>query len=255
MNVISENKTVFLNKEFFESKKMNIYAISDLHLSLARPKPMEVFGPLWKHHHLKINENWEREVSKEDFVLVCGDISWAITLEEVLPDLNFIDRLPGKKVLVRGNHDYWWKSISKVRRLLPASIQVLQNDAIILSEGIAICGSRGWVCPGKENFNARDLKIYQRELQRMEMSLQTAQKFGARKIIVMIHYPPFNNFTGEYSDFEKLFCRFGVIKCVYGHLHAGDQRYAFNGVRKNIEYQLVACDYLNFKPLKVFSYF
>ncbi len=225
---------------------MRLFATADLHLSLNKTKPMEVFGPQWKDHHLKIKENWEREVEEQDVVLICGDISWAMTLEEALADLEFIENLPGKKIIIRGNHDYWWKGINKVRKALPSSISAIQNDSLLLQDGTAVCGSRGWLVPNGGNLTERDSKIYKRELNRVKLSLEDAQKKNPRRIVVMMHYPPFKRLAGK-SYFEELFHKYNVSKCFYGHLHANDQVYAYNGIKAGVEYRLVACDYLEFK--------
>lgn len=146
---------------------MRIFAISDLHLSFACDKPMDVFGGHWENYLQKIEENWKNKIKDDDIVLIAGDISWAMKLEEVSADLKWIDNLPGKKIMIKGNHEYWWKSISSVREILPESIMAIQNDAIKIGDYI-ICGTRGWVIPesGKE-LTEEDTKIYKREVERL----------------------------------------------------------------------------------------
>ncbi|WP_227765660.1 metallophosphoesterase [Zhaonella formicivorans] len=228
---------------------MAIYALADLHLSFAQDKPMSKFGKAWENHAEKIKVNWFNTVKAEDTVLLCGDHSWALKLEEAVPDLEFIGQLPGRKILIKGNHDLWWQSLKKMKQVLPGSIEVVQNTFEVV-EGKAICGSRGWICPNDDNFTAHDLKIYERELIRLENSLKAAKASGDREIIVMLHYPPFNN-RQEPSGFVELMHRYGVQTCVYGHLHGEVQRSAVTGNIGGIEYHLVACDYVNFTPVLI----
>ena len=158
---------------------MQIYAIADLHLSLTSEKPMDVFGEAWRGHAEKLERNWRERVQADDLVLIPGDISWAMQLSAALPDLSFIGDLPGKKILLKGNHDYWWSAIGRVRASLPEGMRALQNDSIV-ENGIGICGSRGWLCPGSNNFSAEDQKIYLRELDRLSLSLSSRTWFAAR---------------------------------------------------------------------------
>ena len=143
---------------------MRVFAISDLHLSNACDKPMDIFGGRWVGYTQKIEKAWNETVQKDDLVLIAGDISWAMKLEEAVPDLLWIDSLPGNKIIIKGNHEYWWKSVSAVRQVLPASIQAIQNDAIKL-DGLVICGTRGWDIPEKSS-SEEDIKIYKREIER-----------------------------------------------------------------------------------------
>jgi len=157
---------------------MAIYALADLHLSHNEPKPMDIFGPHWDNHPPKILANWNRVVGAGDLVIVAGDISWAMRLEEAAADLAWVASLPGHKLLIRGNHDYWWSAIGKVRRALPAGMHALQNDHFPW-DGWAVCGTRGWLCPGEEGFNKEeDGKVYRRELQRLKLSLDGARRAG-----------------------------------------------------------------------------
>ena len=169
---------------------MQIYAIADLHLSLTAEKPMDVFGEAWRGHAEKLERNWRETVNEDDLVLIPGDISWAMQLSAALPDLSFIGDLPGKKILLKGNHDYWWSAIGRVRATLPAGMRALQNDSIV-EAGIGICGSRGWLCPGSSNFSQDDEKIYLRELDRLTLSLQSLPQVETK--IAMLHFPPFSD--------------------------------------------------------------
>lgn len=224
---------------------MKLFAIGDLHLSHASDKPMDVFGPAWDDHAARIGESWRNTVAEDDVVLIPGDISWAMQLDEARADIDFIAALPGKKILMRGNHDYWWASLAKVRAVLPRGIYALQNDAIDLG-GAVIAGSRGWMCPGSSGFEPEtDKKIYDREAIRLGMSLERAGE--GRRIIAMLHYPPFNEKRNS-SAFTDLFEKHGVEHVVYGHLHGKSCRNAFEGVREGITYTLCSADHLGFAP-------
>ena len=224
---------------------MKLFAIGDLHLSHASDKPMDVFGPAWDDHAARIEESWRGLVAQEDVVLIPGDISWAMQLDEADADLQFIAALPGKKIIMRGNHDYWWSSLSKVKAALPHGIYALQNDAIDLG-GAVIAGSRGWVCPGSSGFEPEtDRKIYDREAIRLGMSLQKAGE--GKRIIAMLHYPPFNEKRNS-SAFTDLFEKHKVEHVIYGHLHGKSCRNAFEGVREGITYTLCSADHIGFMP-------
>jgi len=224
---------------------MKVFAIGDLHLSGSVDKPMDVFGAKWKDHVSRIRQNWLEGVSEEDIVLLPGDFSWAMHLDEVKADLQFLQELPGIKIMLRGNHDYWWTSVTQVRSLLPENIHVIQNDCF--GHGpLQVGGSRGWVCPGSVNFDeAADRKIYDREVGRLALSLSGMPKSGVR--IAMMHYPPFNE-TREPSGFTKLFEQESIQLVVYGHLHGRSCKGAFEGIRNGVEYRLVSADYIDFAP-------
>ncbi|MDR2088917.1 MAG: metallophosphoesterase [Clostridiales Family XIII bacterium] len=228
---------------------MGIYAIADLHLSFSSEKPMAIYGGVWVDHAKKTEENWRRTVGEGDTVLIAGDISWALKQREAEPDLRWIAALPGKKVLIRGNHDLWWASVSRLNALDP-SMYFLQN-AHYEAEGIAICGSRGWICPGDSNFKEEDEKIYARERRRLEMSLASAQKAGLAQKIVMLHFPPTND-KKEQSVFTELIRDYGVSRVVYGHLHGTDVfGRSVRGYHCGAEYNLVSLDYLLCTPLRI----
>lgn len=214
-------------------------------------KPMDIFGAAWKDHPRKIRDAWLRLVAEDDVVLVPGDISWAMTLEEAAEDLAYLGSLPGRIVMIRGNHDYWWSGIGKVRRALPANVFAIQNDHVRLTEEWAVCGTRGWVVPGGSGWDEeRDGPVYAREQLRLEMSLESAVKAGAGRIIAMLHFPPVNE-RHEPSGFTRLLERYPVVHCVYGHLHGAAQRGALTGTRGGVKYHLAACDAIGFRPLLI----
>ena len=221
---------------------MSVYAISDLHLP-ARVKPMDVFGEHWKNHFERIKADWNARVRQGDLVLLPGDLSWAMRLEEAIEDLNSIAALPGTKLILRGNHDYWWSSIGRVRRALPEGMYALQNDAMLLN-GRLYAGSRGWTLPGLEQSD-EDRKIYERERMRLEMSLKHARRLSEEApITCMLHYPPL---TEEEPGFSDILEAYGVTDCVYGHLHGPAIYGAVRGLRGSVRYHQVSCDGLDFK--------
>lgn len=230
---------------------MKIFAIGDLHLSHARPKPMDIFGPHWANHTGKIYEGWKSVVGEDDLVIIPGDISWAMHLKEAEQDLDWLARLPGRKLLVRGNHDYWWSSIGKVRSALPPGIFALQNDHYTWDD-LAVCGTRGWICPGDEGFeNGKDEKIYQRELLRLKMSLDSAIKDGCEEIIAALHFPPFNRFN-QPGGFTELLEEYRVKVCVFAHIHDSIRDTIFQGRRNSVCYYYAAADGIDFTPLEIY---
>lgn len=233
--------------------KMKIFAISDLHLSFACDKPMDVFGGKWEGYLDKIKLNWEKKVSDEDIVLIAGDISWAMKTDEVYSDLEWIDKLPGKKIMIKGNHEYWWKSISAVRAILPPSIMAIQNDSIKIG-GFIFCGTRGWILPEDGvTLSAEDEKIYKREIERVKLTLKSAalQRCNGEKIIAMIHYPPFG-LKREESEFTKLFEGYGVDAVIFGHLH-GYTKCSLVTEISGIKYYLTSCDHISNDPVLLFD--
>jgi len=223
---------------------MKIFAIADTHLSGQPPaKPMTVFGDNWLNHWDKIKTDWLSRVGSEDVVLLAGDISWAMTLAEALEDLNEIAALPGKIIIVKGNHDYWWQTIAKMNNAIGDRLTFLHNSFAVAGE-FAVCGSRGWLCPDDPAFNATDLPIYLREISRVKASITAAQAAGYRRTILMLHYPPLYR---NPSAFSQLFSQFQVELCVYGHLHAEATATAPCGEINGTRCQLVSCDALDFK--------
>lgn len=223
-----------------------IFAIGDLHLPGGADKSMDVFGAHWEGHFDRIAEDWVARVAPEDVVLIPGDISWAMRLEDALPDLDAIAALPGHKVMIRGNHDYWWSSIGKVRQSLKPGLYALQNDALRFGDTVC-CGSRGWLIPG-ETADADLRKIYARELVRMELSLQQGSKaLGENgRLVALIHYPPCDE-QGRENEMTQLFARYAVHDVVYGHLHGVANAHAFSGTLRGIRYHPVSCDGLGFQ--------
>lgn len=222
---------------------MKIYAIADLHLPGGDIKPMDVFGAHWENHFEKISADWRARVADDDLVLLPGDLSWAMRLEDAALDLARIGALPGRKLILRGNHDYWWNSISRLRAVLPEGMEALQNDAHIFG-GWVIAGTRGWVIPLKDAED--DQKIFARELIRLKMSLNRAREISpSGRLVVMTHYPPLTASSGE-TDFSRMISDYGAECAVYGHLHGPAIRYAFRGELGGVRYRLVSCDSLDF---------
>lgn len=223
-----------------------LFAIGDLHLPGGFDKPMNVFGSHWEGHFQKISADWTERVGCDDIVLIPGDISWAMHLHAVRDDLEAIAALPGKKILIRGNHDYWWNSISRLRAILPDGMYALQNDALSLG-GFVFCGSRGWSQPESDE-DAENRRIYQRELIRMEMSLNRGKALmkDTETLIVLTHYPPTDS-AGQITPMTRLFEDYGADEVFYGHLHGAANAYAFEGMVGTVRYHPVSCDRLGFK--------
>ena len=233
---------------------MRLYAIGDLHLSFGEgvEKPMDIFGPVWEGHAEKLRANWEAIIQPEDTVIICGDISWGLKLEEAKADLDWVHELPGKKIFFKGNHDLWWQSIGKLNKLYDdGTMNFMQCNCYMLDEKTAVCGARGWVCPGSDGFSEHDRKIYQREVARLKMSLDDAKKQGAEKIIGVLHFPPTND-KHQASGFTQLMSEYGVKTCVYGHLHGRDAfKNGIKSVYNGVQYRLVSLDYLDARPEEV----
>lgn len=233
---------------------MAIYTISDLHLSLNKEKPMDIFGENWTEHSEKIKKDWQEKVKNDDIVLMPGDFSWAMNLKETYDDFKYLEELPGKKILLKGNHDYWWETLTKMRKYLEEnnfkSIDFLYNNSYLYKNTI-IAGTRGWTT----NDDLDDKKIFERELGRLELSIQDGiKKFGENKeIIVCMHYPPIINkeMNIEERKLLNILKKYNVKKCIYGHLHGESQKYAITGDIEGIELILVSADYLKFKLLKI----
>ena len=210
---------------------------------------MDVFGGAWTDYIHKISENWIQRIRSEDTVIIAGDISWAMRLEEADEDFAFLGRLPGNKIILKGNHDYWWSSLKKMQTRWP-DFRFLYNNYQVYSD-VAICGTRGWICPGSSGFSQQDEVIYQRELTRLENSLRQAETAGYERRIGVLHYAPTNERL-EPSGFTALFERYGVERVVYGHLHTEyGFRAGISGIFNGVDYQLVSADYRAFIPLCV----
>lgn len=213
---------------------------------------MDVFGGNWVGYVDKIRADWAAKVTDDDIVLIGGDISWAMKQEDAEKDIEFFfENLKGKKILVKGNHDYWWNAIGKVRDMLPENFYALQNDSIRFGN-VVICGSRCWAVPGAPDFDERDRKIYNRETERLRLSLKSAVKDrqSGDKLIALIHYPPFNVHRDS-SQFTDMFEEFGVDCVVYGHLHGKDVRADKSVVKNGIKYYLTSCDLVENKLTEI----
>ncbi len=233
---------------------MKVFAISDLHLSLNNPKPMDIFGPVWEGYIDKVFDDWKAKVGEEDIVLLAGDFSWAMNLQDTKKDFELLSHLPGKKVIVRGNHDYWWKSISAVRDFLPNGIYAVQNDAIKFGN-VIICGTRGWQVPERDSeITPENLKIFKREAIRLELTLQAGEKLKSSeedRTICMIHYPPVN-FKREDSEYSHLLEKYKVDDVVFGHLH-GYKRATLSYIKNDIKYYLTSCDMTENKLILIYD--
>lgn len=228
---------------------MSIYAIGDLHFSTSVDKPMDIFGLNWDNHQNKIIDNWKQHIKDQDTVLVLGDTSWAINLTEAKEDLDIINSLPGQKIFIKGNHDYWWASVSKLKNMYN-EIVFLQNSHYKYGD-MGICGTRGWLCPNEVKFDRDDEKIYKREQLRLKISLDAAIKDGCSELIVIMHYPPTNDKLDE-SEFTKLFEQYDVKMVIYGHLHGKESfEMGLKGIRNGVEYVLASSDYIDFNPIKI----
>ncbi|HIU25162.1 MAG TPA: metallophosphoesterase [Candidatus Copromorpha excrementigallinarum] len=242
---------------------MSIYAIGDTHLSFAegKEKPMDIFGPRWYQHWKRLEKNWRDMVKEEDTVIVAGDISWALKLEDAKADLDWIDALPGRKVMFKGNHDLWWSGIKRLNAMYE-NITFIQND-FFLAENIYICGSRGWITPDSDEFSQEDEKVYRREQMRLEASIEKAEAHikkrisagetekGETEIIGVMHYPPVSK-PAAFSGFQQIFEDHGIKRVFYGHVHGEEGfRNTIRGKHHGIEYFLISLDFLNGQPFVV----
>ncbi|MDE6728554.1 MAG: metallophosphoesterase [Oscillospiraceae bacterium] len=223
--------------------------MGDLHLPFGVDKPMDIF-PGWNGHVERLLENWNSKITDDDTVVLVGDHSWALKLEESRKDLEFIDKeLKGRKILSKGNHDLWWSTTKKITDFISdngfSTISFLFNNAYLV-EGISICGTRGWI---RENDEPADQKVLNREAGRLEMSLQAGAKLGG-ELAAFIHYPPIYG-TEENAPIIELLHKYGVKRCFYAHLHGSSIRGALNGERDGINYKLVSADSVGFDPVKI----
>lgn len=232
---------------------MALFVIGDLHLATSVPKPMDIFGGNWDNHAEKICSAWKSLVSDEDTVVVCGDSSWGINLDEALSDFKLIDSLPGKKLLLKGNHDYWWTTASKMNTFLAenniASIEFLHNNCFAHGD-IAICGSRGWF--NRQSDNATDdAKMQLREAQRIMQSASLAKKqYPDKQLMLFLHYPPYYN-GEECIPVMDAVIACGASDCWFGHIHSTGIPLANTGEYKGVQLHLVSCDAINFTPMLV----
>jgi len=230
---------------------MTIWAISDLHLSLTVDKPMDIFGGVWENYVEQIKTSWLEKVAPEDIVLIPGDLSWAMKLEDAQQDLLHFASMPGKKIILRGNHDYWWKSISAVRNMLPQGFYALQNDAIKMGN-VVFFGTRGWTVPERWQLKPEDQKIYDREVIRLALAVAEAKRIAQPEdtLICLMHYPPVNS-RREDSKFSALIEQSGAKIVVYGHLHGSDSRIETLFTKNGISYYLTSCDIVKNNMVKI----
>lgn len=229
---------------------MALYAIGDLHLCLGAPKPMDVFGGIWTGYMDKLKEGLS-VISPADTTVLLGDLSWALDLSSAQADFAWINEIPGRKIILKGNHDYWWSTAAKFHRFCEekgfTDLHILNNNCYVYDDW-AICGTRGWFFE-EERSGTHDEKVFRRELMRLEASLKAA---GERRRLVFLHYPP--RYKGyECQEILDLLHRYDVRRCFYGHLHGGSHKLAMEGQWDGIEFRLVSADYLNFKPFTVIS--
>lgn len=230
---------------------MAIYTISDLHLSLGIDKPMDIFGDNWKNHEEKVEKNWKEKVKEEDLVLLPGDFSWAMYIKDALADFMYLDSLPGTKLLLKGNHDYWWETLLKNRKFIQENgfknIDFIYNNSYLWENKI-IAGTRGW----SEQEETPE-KIIRRENMRLDLSLKSGiEKYGADKeIIVCMHYPPFNTYEENSLNFLKTMKKYNVKTCIYGHIHGDAQKEAIQGNIDGIKFIIASSDYTNFDLIKI----
>lgn len=226
---------------------MAIYAIGDLHLSVAAKKPMDIFSG-WDDHAERLINHWQTKIKPADTVILAGDTSWGMTLASAVPDFRLIDRLPGKKIILKGNHDYWWASMTKMNETFSeygfTTLSILHNNSYEV-EGKQICGSRGWLF---ETGERHDEKLIRREAMRIEASLKSAAGTGER--ILFLHYPPV--YAGQVQErFIELMRRYGIKRCYYGHIHGVGHRYAIQGNYRGIKLTMISSDYLGFDPVPI----
>ena len=233
---------------------MPIYAIADLHLSFSQNKPMDIFENNWENHAEKIKNNWLNKVKQSDYVIIPGDFSWAMYLEETKKDFDYLNNLPGKKILLRGNHDYWWNTLTKMNKFMQENkfdnIDFLYNNSYLVEDKI-IVGTRGWNVLDTEN----DSKMIKRENARLELSINDGiKKYGNDKeIIAFMHYPPINksDLMENDTEFVRTLKKYNIKRCYYGHLHGIAHKDAIEGNIQGIEYRLISADYLNFDLIKL----
>ena len=227
---------------------MKVFAISDLHLDSTLSKPMDIFGPGWEGHWDKIRDDWRSKVGADDVVLLAGDLSWAMSLDEALPDIAEVGELPGVKFILRGNHDYWWSAIGKVRQSLPEGMYAVQNDCIRCGK-LLVCGSRLWTIGSSAE---EDVKIVEREFLRLTLSLDAMRKMREEgdKVVVMTHYPPFDASFAD-NRFTDLIAEYAPDAVVYGHLHGKDARARLVVDKRGIPYYLTSCDLVGNKLVDI----
>ncbi len=237
MNLCRYDKEVF----------MKLYAFSDFHLSGDPPtKPMDIFGENWKNHREKIIKSWKETIRPEDTVIMAGDLSWAMSMESALSDLAMLGSLPGRKILVRGNHDFWWSTVTKMTNMTHGAFEFIHNSAIQVGN-VALAGTRGWISETSKKFTETDRAIILREEGRMERSLELAQQMKVDKIIAVLHYPPFDE-SRTPSHMMDIIKKHGASECIYGHIHGAPNFVNLPEELEGIPLHLTSADYLDFKP-------
>lgn len=247
---------------------MALYTIGDLHLSFSMDKPMDIFGAAWKNHTQVLEANWKAVVRDEDTVVLAGDHSWALKTEDAISDLTFIHNLPGRKILMKGNHDLWWPTARKLQQLCDANglttLSFMQGSAQVVQDAFGagvdavVCGTRGWICPGDRDFGKMDEAVYRREGLRLNAALQQAHKeslrlseLGRQAVLVgFMHYPPMGNGNNE-TIFTQLFEQYEVGQVFYGHLHGLRARETAQSTSAKVRYHLISGDFIAFKPVLV----
>lgn len=222
---------------------MSIFAIADTHLSFGTDKPMDSF-PGWNDYVQRIEKNWNKIVTDNDTVVIAGDISWAMNFDELKADFDFINKLNGQKIIIKGNHDYWWNTLKKMNEFIEQNgfntIRILYNNSYTV-ENISICGSRGWMFESEDEHNEKVLK---REVGRLKLSLDSA---NSDEKIVFLHYPPIT-VDSKCDEIFNLLKEYGIKKCYYGHLHGVAAKYAIDDTIEDIKFNLISCDRLSFTP-------
>jgi predicted phosphohydrolase len=228
---------------------MSLYAIGDLHLSITTNKPMSIFGPAWENHAEKLQRAFSA-LSGDDVTVLCGDISWGMDLEQSLADFKFVDALPGKKIILKGNHDYWWNTVTKIKKFFAengiTTIEILNNNSYIYSGTAAICGTRGWFFE-EETGSEHDRKILERELGRLKASLESA---GDVEKYVFLHYPPKYG-TYECPEILEILRNYNARTCIYGHLHGKSLKHIFEGELDGTAFRCVSADNVDFMPQRI----
>ena len=226
---------------------MKLYAFSDFHLSGDPPtKPMDIFGENWKNHREKIVNAWKDTIQPEDAVIMAGDLSWAMSIESAMQDLTMLGTLPGRKIIVRGNHDFWWSTVTKMTAMTHGAFEFIHNSAIQVGN-VALAGTRGWISETSKKFTETDRAIILREEGRMARSLELAQKMNVDKIIAVLHYPPFDEARNP-SHMMDIIKEHGTDQCIYGHIHGAPNFVNLPEELEGIPLHLTSSDYLDFKP-------
>lgn len=235
---------------------MALFAISDLHLAIGMDKPMDIFGNFWENHTRQIEQSWKAMISGEDTIVIPGDISWGMTLDQARPDFLFLENLPGEKIILKGNHDYWWSSVTKIEKYFQeqgfSSIRLLRNNCYRVDESTLLCGARGWTLPCEPSFKQADDIIFRRELGRLDASLSMAAKMRTPqdRIIVALHYPPLLPVCVE-TEFTQMLESYRVDQCLFGHIHGSGNERSYEGDRNGVLYRNISADKLSFKPLRL----